>query len=257
MFKLENRRGAIRPGRLDGFDEANRRITVYLPPGYDESADRRYPVLYMHDGQNLFDAERAYIPGNHWRLQEAADAAIGERGAAPMIIVGMDHAGPARIDEYTPTPDPKHPGSGRAGEWANTLLERIKPAIDRRYRTVPAESGVGGSSLGGLISLHLALQHPEVFRAAAVMSPSVWWNDRTILGEVDAFEGPRPRMWLDVGGREGVDTLRDARALRDRLLAKGWNDETLRYYEDRRADHSERSWARRVRLVLEFLFPAA
>ena len=257
VFKLENRRTAIRPGRLQSFEEAGRRLTVYLPPGYDEGEGRRYPVLYMHDGQNLFDAERAYIPGNHWRLQEAADTAIGERAASPMIIVGMDHAGPARIDEYTPTRDPKHAGGGRAAEWATMLMETIKPAIDARYRTSPEDAGVGGSSLGGLVSLFLALKHPDVFRFAAVMSPSVWWNDRAILNEVDAFDGPRPRMWLDVGGREGVETLRDARTLRDRLLAKGWNDETLRYYEDRRADHSERAWARRARLVLEFLFPPA
>lgn len=257
IFKPENRRLAPRTGRREYLDEANRRITVYLPPGYDERDDKRYPVLYMHDGQNLFDADRAYIPGQHWRMQEAADSAIGERAASPMIIVGLDHAGPARIDEYTPTRDPKHSGGGRASEWAKTLIGTIKPLIDKRYRTIPAETAVGGSSLGGLISLYLALAHPDVFRAAAVMSPSVWWNDRSILNDVDAFEGRRPRMWLDVGGREGQQTLTDARMLRDRLRAKGWDDDTLRYFEDRRADHSERSWARRVRQVLEFLFPPA
>jgi len=232
-------------------------ITVYLPAGYDERDERRYPVLYMHDGQNLFDAQRAYVPGQHWRLQEAADAAIGERAASPMIIVGMDHAGPARIDEYTPTKDPKHQGGGHAEEWAKTLFETIKPEIDQRFRTLPNETAVGGSSLGGLISLYLALKHSGVVRAAAVMSPSVWWNDRTILGEVDAFEGTKPRMWLDIGGREGVEALNDARTLRDRLRAKGWDEQTLKYYEDRRADHSERAWANRVRLALEFLFPPA
>jgi predicted alpha/beta superfamily hydrolase len=174
-----------------------------------------------------------------------------------MIIAGIDHAGPARIDEYTPTVDAKHSGGGKAAEYAALLIGTIKPAIDSKYRTVAGNSAVGGSSLGGLVSLYLALKHPEVFRAAAVMSPSVWWDDRTILTAVDAFEGPRPKMWLDVGGREGEQTVRDARALRDRLIAKGWNDETLRYYEDRRGDHTERAWARRVRLALEFLFPPA
>ena len=257
IFKPENRRVTPRPGRLEHFDEAGRKVTIYLPPGYAERDERRYPVLYMHDGQNLFEADRAYIPGQHWRLKEAADAAIGDRSASPMIIAGVDHAGPARIDEYTPTRDPEHAGGGRAAEWATMLIGTIKPAIDQRYRTIPDQTAVGGSSLGGLVSLYLALKHPEVFRAAAVMSPSVWWNDRVILGDVDAFQGPRPRMWLDVGGREGVDTLTDARTLRDRLRANGWDDQTLRYFEDRRADHSERSWSRRVRLALEFLFPPA
>jgi predicted alpha/beta superfamily hydrolase len=265
VLRLPNRRAVVRPGRLEhipGFASQilgnQREITVYLPAGYDEREEMRYPVLYMHDGQNLFDAHRAYIPGNHWRLQEAADAAIGERGAQPMIIVGIDHAGPARIDEYTPVKDTKHRGGGRAGAYARFLIEELKPAIDARFRTLPdaENTAVGGSSLGGLVSLYLALKHPDVFRRAAVMSPSVWWSERAILSDVDAFDGPRPRMWLDTGGREGLDALRDTRELRDRLNAKGWGDE-LRYFEDLRADHSERAWAKRARQVLEFLFPAA
>lgn len=255
VFRPENRRAAIRPGRLESFNDPGRQITVYLPPGYDEHPERRYPVLYMQDGQNLFDPHRSYIPGQHWRLQEAADAAIGERTASPMIIVGVDHAGPARIDEYTPTRDPKHNAGGKAAAYARFLIETVKPAIDARYRTIPESAAVGGSSLGGLVSLYLVLRHPQVFRAAAVMSPSVWWNGRVILDEVDRYEGPGARLWLDVGGREGADTLNDARELRNRFLTKGWRD--VRYYEDRRGDHSERAWARRVRQALEFLFPPA
>ena len=256
LFRLENRRAAVRPGRLERVEDFSRPVTVYLPPGYDERGDRRYPVLYMQDGQNLFDAHRAYIPGQHWRLQEAADAAIGERAATPLIIVGVDHAGPARIDEYTPTQDPRHKGGGHADEYATLLIDELKPLIDERFRTIPEETGVGGSSLGGLISTYLALKHPRVFTRAAVMSPSVWWNDRAILREVDAFDGPRPRIWLDIGRREGKEAVNGARALRDRLTAHRWDDSTLRYYEDQRGDHTERAWARRVRQVLEFLFPA-
>ena len=257
FFRVENRRAVVRPGRIERIIDLGRPVTVYLPAGYDERDGRRYPVLYMQDGQNLFDAERAYIPGQHWRLKEAADAAIGERNASPMIIAGIDHAGPARADEYTPTRDPKYKGSGGADKYAEFLIGTVKPAIDTRYRTIADDSAVGGSSLGGLVSLHLALTRPEVFKRAAIMSPSVWWNNRAILEEVSAFDGSRPRIWLDIGGREGAKTVQDARALRDRLLARGWNDRTLRYYEDRRGDHSERAWARRVRMALEFLFPPA
>jgi len=255
LFNIENRRAAIRPGRIHHIADFSRPITVYVPAGYDERDDRRYPVLYMQDGQNLFDGERAYIPGQHWRLQEAADAAVGERGAAAAIIVGVDHAGAARIDEYTPSRDPRHKGGGHADEYGRLLLEELKPLIDERFRTLPGQTGIGGSSLGGLVSLHLALKNPQAFTRAAVMSPSVWWNNRSILEEVDAFDGPRPRIWLDIGGREGREALHDARMLRDELLAKSWNDATLRYFEDRRADHSERAWRARVRKALEFLFP--
>lgn len=262
VLRLPNRRVAIRPGRLErisGFASKilgnEREITVYLPASYDEREEVRYPVLYMQDGQNLFDPHRAYVPGNHWRLQEAADAAIGERTARPMIIVGIDHAGPARIDEYTPVRDKKHSGGGRAAAYARFLIEELKPAIDARFRTLPdaENTAIGGSSLGGLVSLYLAMKHPDVFRGAAAMSPSVWWSDRAILGEVAAFDGPPLRMWLDIGGREGAEALRDARELRDRIAPRSWTH--FEFYEDLRGDHSERAWARRVRQALEFLFP--
>ena len=264
VLHLENRRVAVRTGRLErisGFTSQilgnARDVTVYLPPGYDERDDRRYPVLYMQDGQNLFDATRAYVPGQHWRLQEAADAAIGERTASPMIIVGIDHAGPTRLDEYTPTPDPVQGGGGRANDYARMLVEELKPMIDSRYRTLPdaKNTAVGGSSLGGLVSKYLLLKHPNVFRRGVVMSPSVWWHDRVILRELDAYDGPPQRVWVDVGGREGTQALLDARELRDGIARKGW--EVVQYYEDRSGDPSERAWAPRVRQALEFLFPPA
>ena len=264
---LENRRAAVRRGRLDhvpAFESKilgnTRDVTVYLPAGYDDREDRRYPVLYMQDGQNLFEPQRAFIPGQHWRLAEAADEAIGSRTASPMIIVGIDNAGPSRIDEYAPTHDPKKNGGGRADDYARFMLEELKPVIDARYRTLGdgQNTAVGGSSLGGLLAMHIAAKYPHAFSRVAVMSPSVWWNDRVILREVDEFAGPnRPRVWLDIGGREGGEAVSGAQALRDRLRAKGWNDESLLYHEDRRADHSERAWAARVRKVLEFLFPPA
>ncbi len=261
---LENRRVAVRPGRLDRLtlDSAilgtSREITVYLPAGYDERPEQRYPVLYMHDGQNLFDASRAFVPGQSWRLSDAADAAICARTAEPMLIVGIDHGGPARADEYTPTRDPKKNAGGRAAEHARMLIEDLKPRIDSTYRTRPdgRSTGVGGSSLGGLVSLFLVLRHPDVFTRAAVMSPAVWWDHRVILREVESFAGPeRPRLWLDTGGREGAEALRDTRELRDVLRGRGWTNGRLRYVEERRADHSERAWAARARPMLEFLFP--
>jgi predicted alpha/beta superfamily hydrolase len=266
VLRLENRRAAIRPGRIEHIHEfesqilGNKRtVTVYLPAGYDDRDDRSYPVLYMQDGQNLFDAERAYIPGQHWKLKEAADAAIGERTAAPMIIVGVDHAGTGRMDEYTPVQDEKHSGGGRADDYARMLVEELKPMIDSRYRTLtdPDNTAIAGSSLGGLVSLHTILTRRDAFGRAAAMSPSVWWGNRAILETVDAYNGPAPRLWADTGGREGLEALQNARALRDRINRKGWGEETFRYYEDRRADHSERAWERRVRIVLEFLFPPA
>lgn len=265
-LRLENRRAAVRAGRLDhisAFESAivgnAREIAVYLPAGYDERDDRRYPVLYMHDGQNLFESHRAFIPGQHWRLGEAADKVIGERGAEPMVIVGIDNAGSSRVDEYTPTRDPAKKAGGHAADHARMIIEEIKPLIDSRYRTRAdaANTAIGGSSLGGLDALFLVLRHPEVFSRAAVMSPSVWWHDRVILKDVQAFDfQPRPRIWLDIGGREGAEAVADAHALRDALRRRGWNESNFMFREDRRAEHNERAWAARAVPMLEFLFPA-
>ena len=260
--RVLNRRSAVRRGRLDVVTDFEsqilgnkRQLTIYVPPGYDDRAERRYPVLYMQDGQNLFDNFRAF-GGQAWRLRDAADEAIGARTMRPAIIVGVDHAAEKRIDEYTPTHDESRSAGGKADDYARLLLEEVKPTIDARYRTIADDVGTGGSSLGGLAALHLALKQPAVFRRAAVMSPSVWWNGRAVLEELAAFDAePKPRIWLDIGGREGAEALADARVLRDRLREKGWNESNLRYYEDRRADHSERAWAGRVRKALEFLFP--
>lgn len=264
VMKLENRRAAVRRGRIERITDFKsaifgntREIAIHLPAGYDDRADRRYPTLYAQDGQNLVDPHRSFIPGQHWRLTEAADAAIGERTSSPMIIVAVDHAGVGRIDEFTPTHDKRHKGSGRADDYARLLIEELKPVIDERFRTLPGDNGLLGSSLGGLVSLHLLLKRRDVFSRAAVMSPSVWWDGKTILRTAEEFNGPPPRLWLDIGGREGKEALNDVRLLRDVLLKKEWSKKTFRYYEDRRGDHSERAWARRVRLALEFLFPPA
>jgi predicted alpha/beta superfamily hydrolase len=254
-----NRRSHVRVGRLEvipSFASAilgnERQITIYVPPGYDERSERRYPVLYMQDGQNLFDDSRAFA-GVSWRLHRAADDAIGARTAQPMIIVGVDHMHAGRVDEYTPVFDEDKKAGGRADEYGRMLAEELKPLIDSRYRTLSERSTIGGSSLGGLVSLYLALMRDE-FGAAAVMSPSVWWRNRAIL-EAVADSARRPRLWLDIGGREGREAIGDVRTLNERLRERGWNERNLRFFEDRRADHSERAWGGRVRKVLEFLFP--
>ena len=237
-----------------------RNIIVYVPPGYDEDAERTYPVLYMHDGQNLFDPRTSFIPGRTWEVREQADAAILAGEVEPLIIVGIYNT-PARLAEYTHERDWQM-GGGDAAKYGLTLTREILPFIAERYRVRGDRdsTGMGGSSLGGLITLYLGLRHAEIFGKLAVMSPSVWWNHKSILGYVNERSPEvwdRPRVWLDVGDKEGRRTLSDVEALNRRLKANHWvPGETLHYEKVHGGTHDEGSWAKRVRPMLRFLFPA-
>jgi predicted alpha/beta superfamily hydrolase len=238
--------------------ERDRTVVVYLPPGYDPVSAVRYPVLYLHDGQNVFD--RATSIGEEWQVDEAAQQLITAGEIEPLIIVGIYNTGEHRIDEYAPTPRPDKGGGGQANDYGRMLVEELKPFIDRSYQTLPSamSTAIGGSSLGGLLTMHLGLRYPTAFGRLAVLSPSVWWDDRVILREVEALPRKLPlRIWLDAGTDEGPEVIDDARALRDALLAKGWVDgEDLVYYEAEGGRHDEQSWAARVGPVLRYLFPA-
>jgi predicted alpha/beta superfamily hydrolase len=234
-------------------------LLVYLPPMYKTQPGRRFSVLYMQDGQNLFDPETSFIKGNYWRMGETADALIEDDLIEPLIIVGIYNTGDSRIDEYTPVED-RRLGGGQADAYGRMLVEELKPFIDAQYRTLQGAEycGMGGSSLGGLVTLYLGLQYPAVFSRLAVMSPSVWWRNRAILSTVAALpQRPELRIWLDIGTKESTRALPDARLLRDRLVSKGWKlGESLAYLEAEDAAHTESAWAERVSPMLQFLFPA-
>jgi enterochelin esterase-like enzyme len=237
-----------------------RDILVYVPPGYEGEAERRYPVLYLNDGQNLFDPRTSFIPGRTWQVQEHADAAILAAEVEPLLIVGIYNT-PARLSEYTHERDGKM-GGGNAAQYGLTLTEEILPFIAERYRvrTDRDSTGLGGSSLGGLVTLYLGLRHAPIFGKLAVLSPSVWWNHKSILRYVNELSPEiwdRPRVWLDVGDKEGRRTLDDAEALNRRLKANRWvPGETLHFERVHGGTHDEGSWAKRVRAMLKFLFPA-
>ena len=150
-----------------------RSLVVYLPPGYDEQPTRRYPVLYLHDGQNLFDRATSFA-GQDWNVQGAADHTIRAGKVSPLIVVGIYNTGKSRIFEYTPTKAPKL-GGGRADRYAKFLLQEVMPFIQSQYRVDanPRLTGIGGSSLGGLVSLYLGLKLPQSFGKIAALSPSV------------------------------------------------------------------------------------
>jgi predicted alpha/beta superfamily hydrolase len=163
--------------------------------------------------------------------------------------------------DYTPVRDAQGKGGGAAayGRW---IRERLKPFIDHRYRTLagPVHTGLGGSSLGGLVSLYLGLKNPETFGKLLVMSPSVWWAGRSILKTVGDLRGKLPlKIWLDIGTCEGQTPeicVKDAAELCRLLVAKGWRlSRDLAYFEAEDAVHEEKAWAARAPEALRFLFP--
>ena len=236
-----------------------RDVIVYLPASYEEQPTRRFPVLYMHDGQNLFDPATSFVPGMDWKVAQTADHLIATAAVRPLIIVGIYNAGKARTNEYTPTKVPRT-GGGRADEYGKFLFKELMPFIQREYRVDSAarSTGIGGSSLGGLISLYLGLNLPDVFGQIAALSPSVWWDQRVILSTAASLKfATRPRIWLDAGTNEGPRTLQDVEQLRDLLLQKGWRlGDDLHYRCIEGAEHNEAAWALRVGPFLQFLYPA-
>ena len=236
-------------------------MTVYLPADYEQAPERRYPVLYLHDGQNLFDPLSAYVPGNHWRVAETADEAIAQGRIAPLIIVGVHHTGTRRLAEYTHSADRKL-GGGEADGYGLLLVKELLPFINESFRTLtaPEHTGLGGSSLGGLVSLYLGLRYPEVFGRLAVLSPSIWWDRRSILRVLATAGCPtkRARIWLDAGDAEGPRTQPDAEMLAKQLVKQGWREGHELHYEwVAGGTHDERAWAERVAPMLRWLFPAA
>ena len=244
---------------ISRFVPYRRDLVVYLPPEYEDS-QRRYPVLYLHDGQNLFDPETAYVRGMDWKVDETADSLIRAGEIEPVIIVGIFNTGVHRIEEYTPTRDRKL-GGGHAELYGRMLIEELKPFIEQRYRTLADahNTGLGGSSLGGLATLYLGFTYPEIFGKLAVLSPSVWWDNKAILKMIQKTQ-PKPRLkiWLSMGTEESKTGVRDANLLDDALVAKGWKEgEDLHYEVIPGAKHEEAAWAERVEPVLRFLFPNA
>jgi predicted alpha/beta superfamily hydrolase len=245
---------------------ANRRdVLVYLPRGYRRFSRVRYPVLYLHDGQNVFDAATSFA-GVEWGVDETAQRLIRKNLIEPLIIVAVANTGEERIHEYAPTrgvidtsAKRKKRSRGLAKNYGRFLIEELKPFIDKKYRTrrEPEFTGLGGSSLGGLLTLSLGLWFSNVFQRLVVMSPSVWWDDQVILKMVEQLDDKLPlKMWLDTGTHE--PGWERARLLRDALVEKGWKlFDDLQYTELEGGDHSEGAWSTRVDPALRFLFPPA
>ncbi len=228
----------------------SRDIFVHLPDSYTVD-ERRYPVIYMHDGQNLFDPHTSYA--GEWGIDEAMAALDDE--ALEAIIVGIPNSGTRRLDEYSPFVDDRL-GGGDGDAYLSFIIDTVKPMIDADFRTRPerAATGMMGASMGGLISLFAMFEHPAIFSFAGVMSPSLWFAQGAIFHYLRNSPFVPGRIALDIGTGEAAVMVHDARRLHELLLDMGYQDnQTLRYFEDHGAGHNEAAWGARVCDVLRFL----
>jgi predicted alpha/beta superfamily hydrolase len=239
-----------------------RLLRVWLPPDYDGSGAVRYPILYLNDGQNLFEAATAFA-GIHWQVGETSARLIGERKIPPLIIVGIDNT-KRRIQEYIPykSKDPRV-ANPRGRCYPEFLQREVMPLIEDRYmvRKGPENTGLGGSSLGGLITLYTQFAMPGVFGRLLVESPSLFVANKKILEEGSRFRGWPQRMYVGMGTRETGNAEKDAkivdgaRELESMVRACGLGEDRLKVRIDEGASHNEGAWAARFPEALEFLYP--
>ena len=243
----------------------SREVRVWLPPSYDEG-EARYPVIYFHDGQNVF---RPGGPFGCWFAEDAASAEMkaGRMREAILVAVPNNAAdrGNARITEYQPSSDgnPRDPsrGKGICDRYGKFLLEKVKPAIDAKYRTLPdrANTAVAGSSMGGLVSLWLGL-NTEAFGAVGVFSPAFWTSPHFMKAVMGAEKKDGLRIYMDMGTREKGnltgDYWLDALAVREALLGQGYVEgEDFLWNPGEGHEHNEKAWAKRLPVALRFLLP--
>jgi enterochelin esterase-like enzyme len=243
-----------------------RMLRVWLPPGYDDPVNllRYYPVLYLNDGQNLFDRATAYS-GVEWQVDETADRLIREKLIPPMIIVGIDNAQRDRPKEYLSYRSLNPPQLRPQGKrYPDFLINEVMPFLYERYRIGrgPENTGLGGSSLGAIIALYSAMDRPGIFGRLLLESPSLFISNRQLLKQSLAVRQWPERIFLAIGtresGREDRDQkiVDDVRELEGILRRAGLGEDRLRRKIDEGATHSEGDWARRFPEALKFLFEA-
>lgn len=229
--------------------ENERDVVVYLPPGYP-APGKRYPVVYMHDGQNLFDDLTSFAGA--WHVDEAMEHA--SRKGLEALVVGIYNMGEERCDEYSPFVDAKS-GGGRGDLYLDFIVETLKPIIDADFATNPTReaTGIAGSSMGGLISIYALFRSSKTFGYAGAMSPAFWFADRAIYDFVEAAPHVSVRIYIDVGTREGNAVLDDVRRMCELLRRKGYrNGQDLLCVVEPGGHHREAAWARRLPTEIRF-----
>ena len=230
-----------------------RTLRLYLPPSYETSPDKRYPVIYMHDAQNLFD-EATSSYGHEWGVDEAMDAFARTRGLEA-IVVGIDHGGDERIHELSPWSNPRiDPPLG--AQYMAFVVDVVKPFVDAHYRTRPgrADTAMIGSSLGGLVTHYALLRYPQVFGKAAIFSPSYWISNEA-YAQTAAHPWPADtRVYFYIGGREGDESVPDVQRMLLVVAGQHPAPQSIALRIVPGAQHDEQAWRAEFPLAVAWLF---
>jgi len=229
-----------------------RTLRLYLPPSYESSPDKRYPVIYMHDGQNLFDDATSYA--GEWGVDETLDEFARTRGFEA-IVVGIDNGGEERLHELSPWANPKY-GPAQGEQYMAFVVDTVKPFVDARYRTLPDRfnTAIAGSSMGGLISHYALLRYPQVFGKAAIFSPSYWYSSE-VYAQTAAHPWPADtRVYFYIGGSEGEESVPDVQRMLVELAAPDHPPKAIALQIVPEAQHNERAWRAAFPLAVAWLF---
>jgi predicted alpha/beta superfamily hydrolase len=244
-----------------------RTIRVLVPRDYDapENRSRRYPVLYMLDGQNLFDACLSDVSHHEWGMDEIVYRLVAEKKIPPMIVVGVDHAGKDRAHEFLPykdyfgSPDMPEPAGKRFPDF---LAQEVMPLVDAKYRTLPGHpnTGIGGSSYGGVATLYALMAQPRRFGYGLIESPSITVGMGQLVRDTSPLVAAPMKVFVGFGGKEGdnpvivekmVGLIRQVEA---NFRKEGYGDSTFRFVFEPDALHTESAWEQRLPGALTFLF---
>ncbi|MGB6036097.1 MAG: alpha/beta hydrolase-fold protein [Cryomorphaceae bacterium] len=247
------------PENLVTFDEEffmpeldrSRRVRVLLPIDYDDT-ELNYPVLYMHDGQNLFSDQESFA--GEWEIDEAM-LALEEDGYNGAIIVAIDNGGALRIDEYTPHANPEY-GGGDGDAYADFIANTLKPAIDLEYRTLPERehTGIMGSSLGGLISFYAGIKYQDIFSKVGIFSPSFWFNDSIYDFAEEMGKQADMRFYFLAGGQESASLESNVEEMISTLEDVGFEEAEMNFQFVPNGQHSEWFWAQEYPDAFDWLY---
>lgn len=219
--------------------DRTRRIWIYFPPAY-ETSGISYPVLYMHDGQNLFDVTTAFA--GEWEVDETLNK-LADQGKHVPLVVGIDNGGGDRIAEYTPWSNPQY-GGGDGDKYMQFIVETLKPYIDQHYRTLPdrENTGIMGSSIGGLVSQYGSLKYQDVFSKAGLFSPSYWFSDSVWSFTHNTGKQQDMRIYQLCGDNESAGMVGDMKRMNDSLINIGFSQDHIYNKVVAGGQHNEKLW---------------